>query len=216
MRIRVNRLTRLVIAAATMFAFSWASASPGNAPKSDEVAPADRPLVKVMSPALFSYVIGAGGESRILIAIEITDVAGAGIVVDDSGEPRFVEPDDNVDAFSRYIVAKGTYTNNVGQSVIQIWSEVPVKQLRTSEEVKVSPPMDVRDLTESDIKKGIELPPESAVDVATFSFKVRDRRGVNSDSRSKENDGSKLYIGFAASLFKPSAPPGKGDHREER
>src|SRR5437867_116081 len=130
---RRDRLCALLLTSAVcggVFASTEAPEAPPTADKQESKGP----VVKVITPTTFGYIVGHGtgwGSRRILIGIEITDRSGAGIESSDSGVPRFVNSNDNVDAFARHIDEKGSYTNSLGQTVLQLFAEIPVSRLKT-------------------------------------------------------------------------------------
>ena len=82
----------------------------------------ERPVVSVVMPLGFGqsaigYVIGAGSESKLIVALEVTDATGHGIVANDKGIPAFVEPDQNVELFTRYITMVGTIIAPAGVTI---------------------------------------------------------------------------------------------------
>src|SRR2546428_892095 len=133
-----------------------ASAGTPEPPSGAEQKAGLAPLVKVVTPTnSFSYVVGQGtgsGARMVLIGIEITDRSGAGIDVNDAGIPKFVNANDNVDAFVRRIVAKGSYIDNLGQTVLQLFAEIPVSGLKVEDDMYVSPPLSVGHLRPKDHK----------------------------------------------------------------
>ena len=167
------------------------------------------PLVRVTTPKSFSYIIGesTGPKSRmILMGIEITDRSGAGIVSNDAGIPKFVNSNDNVDRFARCIVAKGSYTDNLGHTVLQLFAEIPLSQLKIDEDLYVSPPLSVQHMRREDHKDGIVIPENEAVRAAVFSFEVRDLQGHSSKVGEESDEGSEAYVGFTDRLYKPPIP----------
>ena len=174
---------------------------PGH-PASEAPKP-DRPIIKVTTPDRISYLMGNGSRTKVLVGIEIIDVGGSGIQTTDSGEPRFVSPNRNVEVFLRHVVYKSTYTNHLGQTVMQLLSVMPAEQLETGE-IKVTPPLDLSALDLASMPKDAKIPIVEAVDAAVFPFQVKDRKGVVSD---EDAERSTLYVGFATELYRPTLPP---------
>jgi hypothetical protein len=159
----------------------------------------DAPQVRVASPDRNAYVIhGSASKRKLLLVVEITDVSGAGIEVDKSGVPRFVDAGHNVDLFAGNIVEKNTYTNHLGQEVIQLVALVPVEGLKTDS--TISPPIDFKRIRPSEGERKFPVPPGEMVPCANVWFQVRDLRGVLSD----RNTGL-VTIGLANGLWVPSA-----------
>jgi len=163
-----------------------------------------RPVVHVLSPPEGGATLSLGSEAHILVVLEIIDATGADIASDDSGVPRFVEPDDNVDIFSSYVVAHRVYLNGLGQKVYQVVSEIPVDALRAGD-MMMSPPVDYRHLTDKQKKEGFVMPNDAMLNAASFAFRVKDLQGVQSDP---EAASSKLVIGFASGSYLPAPQVG--------
>ncbi len=159
----------------------------------------DAPIVKLVSPARTGYVMLPAGRDKLPMCLEIIDASGAGIETTSSGLPKFMEPNENVALFLDYVTARGTYTNNKGQSVTQLVALVPVQKMHTGEG-KFSPPIDLRSLGSIEGEREIHFQPSDMVDVALFNFRVRDLRGAM--SRAEEGAGR---IAFATELYKPAA-----------
>ncbi len=172
-------------------------AGASNGPDVEEVW--DRPVVKVASPDRIAYEIGTDGSpNKIFITIEIVDASGVGIERDRSGLPRFLEPSQNVTSFLDRIVAKGTYTNKLGQEVLQLVSLIPVDKLKMSEE-RIRPPIDFKRLRPTEGERKLLIPAGDMLESAMFNFQVKDLRGVSSD-----RDAGTLTIGFGTGLWVPS------------
>ena len=189
--------------------------SPGFAGQAEqETAPEDgsshKPIVRVMSPGEdgVGFVLDTS-KSKMIISLEIVDVEGVGIETDDSGMPRFFDRNSNVDVFLHHIVTKGNYTNGRGQTVTQLISEIPINQLVADKSLKITPPIDAKNLTKKQEEEGIEIPPTAMVQIAAFYFKVKDRNGEFSGS--EETDATKklmsptLSIGFASQVYHPAS-----------
>jgi hypothetical protein len=199
---RVIGVSLLLLALATV----WESATPGTASTEAE---GDGPVVQVVSPPQSGYVMHDTGKD-LLVCLEIVDVAGAGIDSYDSGMPRFVDPDDNVEAFVDHVIARAAYINPKGQRVTQLVAKIPVHRLIPSQAIRVSPPVDGRRLREiasvlpaEDRNKGFLIPAEAMVEVAEFRFRVKDLNGVKSGSGSARPP---LLVGLASTVFVPPAP----------
>ena len=145
------------------------------------------------------------GESRLVIVLEIVDVGGSGIVSDDSGTPRFVDPEPNVKLFVNHLLSKSRYVNDSNQLVIQLVSSVPVAKLVPEKDWKVTAPVDWRKVSPEWRKRGITFPPGPVVDFAAFSFRVKDERGVL--SADEKLDYPSLVVGFADSAYVPEGAP---------
>ena len=174
----------------------------GSAPAAEpDQSSAPRPVVRVTSPRDGTgFLMQPGSEAKLLVTIEITDAGGSGIETDDTGTPKFYEPDDNVDLFRSDIVARGTYMNHLGQTVTQLTAEIPARDLKISKDKRSTPPFDVAALTEDQRKKGFTVPPEGLVDLAEFRFQVRDRNGAVSTA---DADLTHMLIGIAWRLYAP-------------
>jgi hypothetical protein len=158
--------------------------------------------VRVTTPDSPAYVLGSGYRTKILVGIEITDAGGAGIATTDSGNPRFVNPNRNVETFLRNVVSKGTYTNYRGQAVMQLIAAVPAEKLELSE-TRISVPLEPGAVDFESLPKGTMAGPLDAADVAEFHFQVKDRNGMTSDTEAPE---STLKLGFAPALSRPAPP----------
>ena len=192
---RIHGLYPLLLASSLLLA---SEPAPGaNAPNA-----AKGPVLRIASPKDGAgFLMRPGSETKLLVTLEITDVTGSGIETDDMGTPKFYEPDDNADLFRSNIVAKGTYMNHLGQTVIQLTAELPAQELKITKDGKMTPPFDVPALTEEQRKKGFDVPPEAMVDVADFHFRVRDRSGAISPAEAEK---SQMFIGIAWQLYAPA------------
>lgn len=190
---------RLGFILSVSIALAWSSdAAPGTGP---EGSTAPRPIVKVTSPKDgVAFVMQPGSDTKLLVTVEITDAGGSGLETDDTGTPKFYEPDDNVDRFASNIIAKGTYMNHLGQTVTQFIAEIPARDLKISKDKKMSPPFDVAALTEEQRKNGFSIPPDAVVDMAEFGFRVRDRNGEFSVA---DAESTHAIIGIAWQLYAP-------------
>ena len=159
-----------------------------------------RPVVHVLSPPGDGATLSLGSEARILVVLEIIDATGADIASDDSGVPKFVEPDHNVDIFSSYVVTHRAYLNSLGEKVYQVVSEIPVDALRAGD-MMMSPPVDYRHLTDKQKREGFTFPNDAMLEAASFAFRVKDLKGAESDP---EAASSRLVIGFASGSYLPA------------
>jgi hypothetical protein len=173
-------------------------------PVASQAAAPSGPSIKVVSPGGAANLMRPGGEDRILIVIEITDRNGAGLDADDDGTPRFEEPGPNVSLFRRHILRQSQYLNHLGQNVVQLISEVPIKDLTYRPDAKITPPMNSWSAELKGRKKGFAIPLEAMNDVADFVFRVRDRTGAVSPAEDERNS---LWVGVAWNLYTP--PPEK-------
>jgi hypothetical protein len=202
------------ILALTLLMAAAATPSPGvkgdNRVADEELLSGAHPVIRVISPEASCYVIRSGSEQRVLILVEIVAAAGADIAVDDHGLPKFIEPSHNVDLFDSYVVSHHEYVNNLGQTVSQFASEIPVDALRTGD-VAMSPPINYRRLDKTQKQHGFSVPVQSMItDVAEFHFRVKDQNGVESDGESPR---SSLVIGFARELYLPPVTPSAPDEK---
>src|SRR5262245_45859826 len=203
---RPNRIPLLLVIGLLL----WCA--PGYA--GDPVGPsAKAPVVRVLSPkGGAGTLFQPGSETKLLVTIEITDVSGAGLETDDFGTPKFYEPDDNVELFQGGIVAKGSYTNQMGQTVTQLTSVFAARELKISKDSKLSPPLDPSSITE-DTKNGFTVPPEAMIDLAEFRFRVRDRNGAISVA---DAEGMRMWIGIAWQLHAPSRADALSDEEARK
>jgi len=183
-----------------------------SAPERAESSPeSDRPIVRVVSPMHGEAIVMQDAERKLLIVLEIVDVAGSGIESDDSGTPRFVDPNPNVKIFLSYLVGEYRYVDSNNQSVIQMVSEVPVAKLVAEKGWSITAPVDWKNVSPAWRKHGIEFPPGPTIGYAAFFFRVRDKRG--SVSEEKKADPKQdfvfpdLMVGFASSAYVPEGEP---------
>ncbi len=173
-----------------------------------ESARTDKPTIRIVSPPEAGFLMGPRSGTRVLIAVEIVDYAEAGIVMNDFGVPRFVEPNRNVELFVDHIVARGTYTDNGGHTVIQIFSEVPADKLRSGEYM-ITPPVDFGSIPSEIRQRGFAIPDEAMLEGIDFNFQVKDRRGVSSEV-------SRLMFAFASGLFQGPYPAPPATPKEKK
>jgi hypothetical protein len=79
----------------------------------------------LVSPQGAGFVMGSWSESKLVIVIEIIDVNGVGLQTDDFGEPRLVKPNHNAEAFLDHVVARGSYLDGKGRSIVQMVASCP-------------------------------------------------------------------------------------------
>lgn len=158
----------------------------------------DAPTVKVVTPDRAGYVMQSSGEKKMLVCIEVTDVAGVGIDKTGAGIPRFMAPNHNVALFLDYIAARSSYINKLGQEVVQITSLVPVEKIKAGDAL-ITPPIDFRRLRPSEGERKFPIPASDMVKSADFAFQVKDLRGVSSDP-----EAGHLTIGFASGFWTPT------------
>ena len=201
-----NTRPRIWLAVAAMgLAFTalafFLPASPSPAAPPAEIAPQDRPVARVVSPGVRSYLVNGYDGDTLLISLDVVDTARAGIKTDDAGIPRFHQTNRNVETFVGHLVSRGTFTNHLGQSVIQLVSEIPVDRFDLGE-IKLSAPVD-REYVQALFEANKDLDRVyigEAVSAAVFKFVVTDQRGVTSDQDSAE---STLIVGLASGLYRP-------------
>ena len=162
------------------------------------------PKVKVLSPELVAYV-PLESKENLYVSIEITDVDGFGLDLDNSGVPRFYDTNENGELLRKGIVGKSKYTNSKNQTVIHVVSKVSIERLVREEKNRITPPIDAGALSEEQKKAGYEIPGELAIEFAPFMFSVRDTRGVNSQRADK--DIPDLMVAFYSVPFRPTAEP---------
>jgi hypothetical protein len=150
----------------------------------------DRPIVRVITPGAVvgsrdatlggaAFLMGQWAGTRILVALEIVDVTGAGISMTDSGDPRFFETNKNVDIFASNIEEMGTYVDGQGRSVLQIISKVPIENLKAGDRY-LTPPMDKNSIPPHLRKRAFTIPMRAMLEAVDFVFIVEDRNGVRS------------------------------------
>jgi len=162
------------------------------------------PKLKVLSPEMVAYVPPESKEN-LYVSIEITDVDGFGLDVDNSGVPRFFDTNENGELLRKGIIGKSKYTNSKNQTVIHIVSKVSVERLVREEKNRITPPIDDEALSEEQKKAGYEIPGQLAIEFAPFLFSVRDTRGVNSHRADK--DIPDLMVAFYSVPFRPAPEP---------
>jgi hypothetical protein len=170
----------------------------------EELLSTTKPVVRVISPETAGFVIRGGSEQKLLVVIEVISASGSDIDVDDHGIPRFVEPNHNVDVFSSDVVSHREYVNRLGQTVLQVVSEMPVEQLRAGD-MAMQPPINFRGLDKTQKQYGFSVPMRDMVkDVVEFNFRVKDRGGIESDPDSRRG---RLMIGLATEVYQPPPIP---------
>lgn len=159
----------------------------------------EKPHIKVLSP-MKGYVLGSLAERKVSIVVEIT-CTEAGVLTTDSGAVRFVEPNRNTRLFAEHVVARTEYTNNLGQTVIQVISVIPLDKIELAD-FSVNPPMAFKEIRPKEGELKVTVPPDAMVEAASFHFQVQDLAG----HRSAEDEGN-LIIGLAQELWRPKLPP---------
>jgi hypothetical protein len=158
------------------------------------------PEIRLLTPADAGFVMGSWGTAKVLVALEIIDNSKTGILTDDFGTPKFVDPNRNVELFLSHIVAKGSYVDGFGRTIIQVVAVVPTENMKTGS-FRLTPPVDKTDVPERFHKEGFVFPSDALLDAVDFNFQVKDRRGGISEVR-------RLAIAFAGDLFRgPFLPP---------
>jgi hypothetical protein len=179
----------------------------------------DRPIVRVVSPMNGSAIVMQDGERKLLIVLEIVDLAGSGIESDDSGTPRFVDPNPNVKIFLSYRIGEYRYVDSNNQSVIQMVSEVPVAKLVAEKGWRITAPVDWKKVSPAWRKHGIEFPPGPTIEYAAFFFHVRDKRGIASEEKKVDPKQDFIFpdlmVGFASSAYVPEGEPPPDQKRSD-
>lgn len=157
------------------------------------------PRVRVLSPAK-GYLLGGLSERKVAIVVEVTS-SDMGLLTTETGAVRFVEPNRNTRLFSEYVVAKTEYTNNLGQTVVQIISVIPAAKLELAD-FSVNPPIAFNEIKPKEGELKFTFPPDAMVEAASFHFQVQDLAGRRSGA-----DEGKLIIGLANELWRPKAAP---------
>jgi len=186
------------IFASALFGASTPARAGGEEPRGffERERQTDRPIVRVVSPAGGAYV-SSNHESRLLIVLEIVDVSGRGIVSDEFGMPRFLDPDPNVALFVSHLIAMNRFTDGENQAVLQLVSEVPVDRLVRDPRQSVTAPFDSKSIPPKWRPLAYPIPLLKTVPFAGFTFRVKDRRGTLSEGEAP--DLPSLVVGFTSS-----------------
>ena len=179
---------------------------PGAMPSGASPAERTGPSVRILSPMQPGYLVGGSADAKALVILEIVDSTREGIVTDDFGQPRFIEPNDNVDLFASHVVARNTYVTGVGEQVIQMVAEIPVGKLKTGG-LRVTPPVDLPAVKAPGPDMMLVFPSEVSLDAAAFNFRVSDRAG----GLSKPEDG-RLAIAAVHDYWVPKPTDFKKKH----
>jgi hypothetical protein len=172
----------------------------GSATTATNPGSADAPKLHIVSPAR-AFMVGAAESRKLFVCLEITDAAGKGIAKTEFGVPRFVEPNRNVEAFVDGLVARSSYTNNLGQEIEQYAALIPVEKLRAAD-FKVAPPIDFQKVRPAEGERVVDVPVDAMIEAASFNFQVQGLDGEKSDA-----DAGKLVVGLAPRLWVPADLP---------
>jgi hypothetical protein len=157
------------------------------------------PRLRVLSPAK-GYILGGLNERKVSIVVEVT-CSELGLLTTDTGAVRFVEPNRNTRLFADHVVARTEYTNNLGQTVVQVISVIPAAKLELSD-FTVNPPIAFNEIRPKEGEQKFSVPREAMAEAAVFNFQVQDLGGHRSSL-----DQGKLIIGLATEVWRPKPPP---------
>ena len=175
----------------------------------------ESPIVRVVSPANGGAFVMEGGERRLLVVIEVIDVEGSGIVSEENGLPRFLDPNANVRAFLSHVTGQYRYVDGYNRSIVQIVSDIPVAKLVPEKGWSLTAPVDWKSASPAWKKHGVSYPPGPTVNFAAFWFRVKDRRGIASEEKKMDPRQSlafpDLTVGFATAAYVPEGEPPSDD-----
>jgi hypothetical protein len=180
---------------------------PGHTGTAGTTPPTDAPVIRVLSPPGGAYLTGSWSSGRLLIALEISEPTGVGLMTYDSGTPRFVEPNHNVDLFDDYILEHGQYMDGRGNTITQILAAVPTENLKLGA-LKITPPIDPQSIPKSLADSGFMVPTDALLETADFNFQVKNKNG-------DESKVARLVVAIAPDLYRgPFLPPATGPENE--
>jgi hypothetical protein len=136
---------------------------------------------------------------RLLVVLEIVDLTNAGIALDSSGRPEFLDPDANARVFLNHVIWQSTYTDGYSHAVIQLASEVPLADLVRDGQKRITPLVDWNSVPPDAQASGIRIPKEKHINLAVFRFRVKDKKG-NVSSFPTVAEGGELDYSFAIAV----------------